>query len=136
MTFQRISPPFCSLPVCPITKKDRAGWVPSFLTGILLFSLGALEAIAFSDDGLSAHVRTKRFRNDDGAVCLLVVFHDGSHRTAYSETGAVQGMNEFRLVSRMAAEADIGARAWKSRQLEQEEISLYLFWAGIHTSRS
>ena len=86
MTFQCISPPFCSLPVCPIIKKDRAKRALSFFVCLFLFSLGALEAVAFGDDGLSAHVRTKCFRNDDGAVCLLVVFQYSCYCSAYCES--------------------------------------------------
>ena len=85
------------------------------------FSFGALEGFSFADDGHAIHVRYEDIRDADGAVSLLVVFHDSSDSTADSEAGAIQRMDEFRFRTRRSAEA---------------EISLYLFCAGIQTSMS
>ena len=100
------------------------------------FSFGALEGFSFADDGHAIHVRYEDIRDADGAVRLLIVFHDSSDSTADSEAGAIQRMDEFRFCTRGSTEADIRATCLKSRQFEQEEISLYLFCAGIQTSIS
>ena len=53
------------------------------------FSFGALEGFSFADDGHAIHVRYEDIRDADGAVSLLVVFHDSSDSTADSEAGAI-----------------------------------------------
>ena len=60
----------------------------------------------FRGDVLAAHVGNQNLRNLDGAVSLLVIFHDGSDSTADSQAGAIQRMNEFRFRARGSAEAD------------------------------
>ena len=41
------------------------------------------------DDFDAAHVRTEDFRDDDGAVFLLIVFEDGGDGSADGESRAV-----------------------------------------------
>ncbi len=57
----------------------------------------------------AAHVGAQGFGDENGAIGLLVVFHNGDHGAANGEAGAVQGVDELGRSAGLAAEADIGA---------------------------
>src|SRR5437867_377966 len=59
------------------------------------------------DEALAIKIRTKRFRNHDGSVFLLIVFHDRDPRAADSETGSVQCVYK----------PDFSAAAWTASDL-------------------
>lgn len=59
-------------------------------------------------DHVTAHVGTEHFRHHHGSVSLLIVFQDGGYRTAYCQTGAVEGMDVFRFGFGIPAEPDVG----------------------------
>src|SRR5437867_4163990 len=57
----------------------------------------------------AAHVRAEDVRDDDGAVCLLVVLHHSDHRAWQGEAAAVQRVRVFQLATLLGAVADVGA---------------------------
>lgn len=48
-------------------------------------------------DFVGVHVDAERFRDDDGAVALLIVLDDGYPGSSHGQPGSVQGVHEFRL---------------------------------------
>ena len=59
------------------------------------------------------HIRLERIGDDDGAVGLLVIFHDSHQTAAHGKAGTVQGMHVLLLFGIGRLELDIGAAGLK-----------------------
>src|SRR5690348_622323 len=59
-----------------------------------LRAIGGLLSGRTGDDGETAHIRTQRFRHDDAAIRLLIIFEHGDQGAADRKAGPVQGMDE------------------------------------------
>src|SRR5262245_38595973 len=55
----------------------------------------------------TAHVGTQRFRDDNAAVFLLIVFKHGNQGSTYGEPRTVQSVNENRFTLRFFAIANL-----------------------------
>src|SRR5262249_42144118 len=83
------------------------------------WSRPAMRRVCASDDGfrpdeaLAVKVRTKRFRNHDGSVFLLIVFHDRDPRAADSETGSVQCVYKPDFSAATRTVSDVGSPGLK-----------------------
>src|SRR5579863_551375 len=56
-----------------------------------------MPSFLFSNSIYSTHIWAKRFRNEDGAVGLLVVFDDGEPGAAHGKPAAIDGMHKLGL---------------------------------------
>ena len=56
----------------------------------------------------TTHIRPEHVRNNDGPILLLIVLENCHQRTSDSQTGAVQGMDEFRLGLLALPKTDVG----------------------------
>src|SRR6266849_11201073 len=74
------------------------------------FHYGKLAACGYA---LDAHVWAQRVGNDDGAVGLLVIFHDGDPCASHRQAGPVQGVHELALSAAFRLEADSRASRLK-----------------------
>src|SRR6266851_8153990 len=64
-------------------------------------------------NAVNSHVWAQDFRDQDQAIRLLIILHDGDPRAADSEAGTVQGVNEVALAAGFWLEADAGAAGLK-----------------------
>src|SRR5713101_8806721 len=60
-------------------------------------------------DAVNPHVRTQNVRDEDGAVRLLIVFHDGNPGPPDGEARAVERVDKFAFSAALRLEADAGA---------------------------
>lgn len=60
------------------------------------------------DDGETTHVWAEHVGDGDGAVGVLVVFHNRNHGAWNAQPRAIEGMHEFSFGASLAAEADVG----------------------------
>lgn len=70
-----------------------------------------------------AHIGRERIRHVDGAVFPLIILQDRDERPPDGETRPVQRVNELGALFSFLRKRAFMRRAWKSPQLEQEEIS-------------
>src|SRR5204863_3144723 len=61
------------------------------------------------DEALAVNIRTKRFRNHDGSVLLLIIFHDRDPGAADSQTGSVQCVHKTDFSAADRTVADVGS---------------------------
>src|SRR5439155_1375006 len=61
------------------------------------------------DEALAANIRTKRFRNHDRSILLLIVFHDCDPGAADSQTGSVQCVHKPDFSAAAGTVADVGS---------------------------
>src|SRR5216683_1381035 len=64
-------------------------------------------------NAVNSHVWAQDFRDQDQAIRLLIILHDGDPRAADGEPGTVQGVNEVALAAGFLLEADAGAAGLK-----------------------
>src|SRR5215469_5689350 len=69
-------------------------WIPSSLVTRMRIALTALLRDPFE----AAHIGAQRLGDGNGAVALLIILHDRHDRAADGEAGAVQRMDEARLL--------------------------------------
>ena len=79
---------------------------------------------AFSIGVDAAHIGQQHVGNGDGAVLVLIVFHDRDQRAADGDARTVERVDEARALARpWRGSAHSCGGAWKSPQTEQDEIS-------------
>src|SRR6266852_58380 len=64
-------------------------------------------------NAVNSHVWAQDFRDQDQAIRLLIILHNGDPRAADGEPGTVQGVNEVTLPAALGFEANAGAAGLK-----------------------
>ena len=81
----------------------------------------------FLFDLINTHESAQCFRNNNGAVCLLIIFQNSSYCSSHCQSGAIEGMHEFRLALFSRTEPDVSSSCLVSFQSYCRKRSLRIY---------
>src|SRR5258708_34013708 len=76
-----------------------------------IYAIRVLQRLPDCRNSVNSHVGAQDFRDQNRAICLLIILHDGDPGAADGEAGAVQSVNEVTLAALFGFEANAGPAA-------------------------
>src|SRR5260370_19481569 len=78
-----------------------------------IHAIRVLQRLPDWRNSVNSHVGAKDFRDQNRAICRLIILHDGDPGAAEGEAGAVQSVNEVTLAALFGFEANAGPAGLK-----------------------